>query len=113
MSSPVRLRSEGHHGHATKNATSKQQQMRVLREKARLLRLELNREKITEKEDYQQQLEQLRKQADALCDDPEILFREDEAVAEVKKADFYEEELEAFLDEADLELEQQLRDLQL
>lgn len=102
MSSPVQLK--------TQDSNRKREQMRALRDKTRQLRLELGREKTSEREDLEKQLQRLREEADALEADPDVYLHEQE---EATAADDYAEELEAYLDEADLELEQQLSDMQL
>lgn len=80
----------------------------------RQTRLALGREKIADKEEYKKQMEELRVQAEELELDPDLLVEEERQVLEQEmNQDLYEAQLEDFLVDEELELEQQLRDLQL
>lgn len=84
-------------------------QMYHAREQLRLLRLVAGRERIDERENYARQLAELERQAAALDADPNEL---EEAGWEEVSND-YESELDDYLLQQELELEQQLREMQL
>lgn len=97
---------------AKREKERKQKQAEEIRERRRLLRLELNREKIIDIESYNQQLRELKEQADALEVDPDQLIETSEEYDEDNDDEYdYADQLEEYLADAELELEQQLRDL--
>lgn len=109
MSSPVAQRSGNH------NKYKHSEEIRRLHRQARLA---LGREKITDTEDLEKQLRELREQADALDIDPDILAEEEVALGDEREEieaydEQLEEQLEDYIADAELELEQQLKDLQL
>lgn len=115
MSSPIAQRTLN----LPSRLKTKQDEIRRLHRQARLA---LGREKITDTEDLQKQLKELKEQADALDIDPDILAEEETQLAqehdyENQHEDFLEEQLEEQLEDyiadAELELEQQLKDMQL
>lgn len=109
MSSPVAKKL----GQTEENSRSslKHKQLEDIRRMQRQLRLALAREKVVDTEDYNKQLAELKKQADLLEVDPDLLVEEE--FVEEEEVDEYEEQLEDFLADEELELEQQLKDLQI
>lgn len=83
--------------------------MKKAREQLRLQRQTMGRERINERETYARQLAELERQAATLDADPDVLEEEHEE----DTTDGYEHELDDFLLQQELELEQQLRELQL
>lgn len=100
MSSPVKKTTKRERARHT---------MEEIRSLHRQARLALGREKVTDTEDYNKQIEELRAQADALELDPDFLVEEEREDYQEE----YEAQLEDFLVDEELELEQQLMDLQL
>ncbi|OVF09681.1 hypothetical protein A9F13_04g01661 [Clavispora lusitaniae] len=90
----------------------KRTEMIKARDQLRQQRLVLGRERTSERESYAQQMELLRLQAAALDMDPDDWDRETEQV-EADLDEAYEAELEEYMLQEELELEQQLRELQL
>lgn len=90
----------------------KRTEMIKARDQLRQQRLLLGRERTSERESYAQQMELLRLQAAALDMDPDEWDRETEQV-EADLDEAYEAELEEYMLQEELELEQQLRELQL
>ncbi|KAF7581839.1 hypothetical protein FOB63_003462 [Clavispora lusitaniae] len=90
----------------------KRTEMIKARDQLRQQRLLLGRERTSERESYAQQMELLRLQAAALDMDPDDWDRETEQV-EADLDEAYEAELEEYMLQEELELEQQLRELQL
>lgn len=115
MSSPIAQRTPS----LPSRLKTKQDEIRRLHRQARLA---LGREKITDTEDWQKQLKELKEQADALDIDPDILAEEEiqltqeheyENQYEEYLEEQLEEQLEDYIADAELELEQQLKDMQL
>lgn len=113
MSSPLAKRTDSYHVKSKGN--QKHKQMEEIRRLHRQARLELGREKVSDTEDYNKQLLELKEQADTLEIDPNLLL--DEEFDEDQGGENYEEhledQLEDYLADAEFELEQQLKDLQI
>lgn len=85
--------------------------MKQAREQLRLQRQVLGRERISERENYARQLAELERQAATLDADPNVL--EQTHQEDWDTTNDYEHELEDYLLQQELELEQQLREMQL
>ncbi|GEQ66689.1 hypothetical protein JCM33374_g352 [Metschnikowia sp. JCM 33374] len=119
MSSPIKEATQTGQRHRLR------EQMRHMREDIRQQRQELSREKTVHDEYYNARLKSLQEQADALDTDLELLLEEEKNIRESTEAvsapdgvdqkylEELEDELEDFLAEEELELEAQLRDLQI
>lgn len=90
--------------------------MNRAREQLRLQRLVAGRERISERENYARQLAELERQAAALDADPNELeetFHPERDDESFDTNDDYECELDDYLLQQELELEQQLQEMQL
>lgn len=121
MSSPTKRSMQYHHKAAPRGTgrRNKHEQMREIRDRHRNDRLVLQREKTTSSEDREKHIRELERQADEIGADMsrviEDAAEEEELQGENQEEDEndYEAELEAYLAEQELELEQQLKDMNL